>query len=162
MPEVFAEGLGDEARTRMVDLLNARLSDTIALTLAVKQAHWNIKGSGFIGVHELLDEVAGRLREASDLMAERAVILGGLAQGTVETVSKGSNVAPYPTDIVDIQEHVRALTERYKDLGSKLRDAIDQADDADDDDTEDLFTEISRIVDKDAWFIGANAAPQAG
>lgn len=159
MPEAFVEGLGEDARKKMIDLLNARLSDTIALTLAVKQAHWNIKGSGFIGVHELLDEVADRLRQSSDLMAERAVILGGLAQGTVEAVSKSANVAPYPADLVDIQDHVRALTERYKDLGAKLRDAIDQADDADDDDTEDLFTEVSRIIDKDAWFIGANAQP---
>ena len=157
MPESFVEGLSEDARKKMIDLLNARLSDTIALTLAVKQAHWNIKGSGFIGVHELLDEVADRLRESSDLMAERAVMLGGLAQGTLEAASKNANVAPYPTDMVDIQDHVRALTERYKEFGSKLRDAIEQADDADDDDTEDLFTEVSRIVDKDAWFIGANA-----
>ena len=156
MPEAFVEGLTRETRQKMVDLLNARLSDTIALTLAVKQAHWNLKGTGFIGVHELLDDVADRLRAASDLMAERAAILGGQAQGTVETVAKGSNVEPYPTDIVSVQDHVVALTERFMAYGSKLRDAIDQADDADDDDTEDLFTEVSRQVDKDAWFIGAN------
>ncbi len=90
------------------------------------------------------------------MMAERAVILGGLAQGTIETVAKGSNLEPYPTDIEGVQDHVVALTERYMAYGAKIRDAIDQADDADDDDTEDLFTEVSRIVDKDAWFIGAN------
>ena len=157
MPEAFVEGLTEDTRKKMIDLLNARLSDTIALTLAVKQAHWNIKGRGFIGVHELLDEVADRLRDAGDLMAERAVIIGGQAHGTVEVVAKGSNVEPYPTDIEDIQDHIVALTERFMAYGSKLRDAIDQADDADDDDTEDLFTEVSRIVDKDAWFIGANA-----
>lgn len=156
MPEAFVEGLTEDTRSKMIDLLNARLSDTIALTLAVKQAHWNLKGRGFIGVHELLDEVATHLRDAGDMMAERAVILGGLAQGTLETVSNGSNVEPYPTDIVDVQDHVVALTERFMAYGSKLRDAIDQADDVDDDDTEDLFTEVSRIVDKDAWFIGAN------
>ncbi len=157
MPEAFVEGLTEDTRSKMIDLLNARLSDTIAMTLAVKQAHWNLKGRGFIGVHELLDEVADRLRDAGDLMAERAVILGGQAHGTAEVVAKGSNVEPYPTDIENIQDHIVALTERFMAYGSKLRDAIDQADDADDDDTEDLFTEVSRIVDKDAWFIGANA-----
>lgn len=161
MPEIFADGLPTKTRTAMIDLLNARLSDAIALTLAVKQAHWNIKGDGFIGVHELLDDVADRLRESADAIAERAVVLGGLAQGTAESVSKGSNVAPYPTDIVDIQDHIAALTERYKDVGSKLRDAINQADDAGDIGTSDLFTEVSRAVDKDAWFIGSNAKPKA-
>ena len=159
MPESFAEGLSAKVRGQMVDLLNARLRDVIALTLAVKQAHWNIKGDGFIGVHLLLDDVAARLRESSDTIAERAVILGGMAQGTAETVANGGNVAPYPTDIIAIQEHIAALTERYKTVGAKLRDAIKQADDAGDTDTSDLLTGISRSVDKDAWFIGANAAP---
>lgn len=157
MPEIYADGISDNSRKSMIDLLNKCLSDTIALTLAVKQAHWNLRGTGFIGVHELLDEVAARLREASDTMAERAVILGGLAQGTLETISKECEMEAYPTDITDLQDHIRALTDRYKELGAKLRDAIEKAEEADDAGTEDLLTEISRIVDKDAWFIGANA-----
>lgn len=156
MPESFAEGLTDKTRSAMIGLLNARLADTISLTLAVKQAHWNMKGKGFIAVHELMDEVAGRLRAGADEMAERAVILGGLAEGTVEAVSKGANIAPYPTDLTDLDKHVDALVERYRTLGSKLRDAIRQADDASDAGTADLFTGFSRTVDKDAWFIGAN------
>lgn len=32
------------------------------------------------------------------------------------------------------------------------------AGEAGDEDTADLFTEISRTVEKDTWFIGANAA----
>jgi starvation-inducible DNA-binding protein len=160
MPESFAEGLPQKTRTAMIDLLNGRLADTIALTLAAKQAHWNMKGKGFIGVHELMDEVADRLRDGADLMAERVVILGGLAQGTVEVVAKGGNIEPYPTDLVDLQAHVAALVERYKTLGSKLRDAIKQAEDGGDADTADILTGFSRSVDKDAWFIGANAAQE--
>src|SRR3712207_3303912 len=84
MPENFAEGLDPQSRHRVVNLLNGTLADAIALTLAVKEAHWNLKGPGFIGVHELLDEVADRLQENVDDMAERAVALGGLAKGTLE------------------------------------------------------------------------------
>ncbi|RVV96681.1 DNA starvation/stationary phase protection protein Dps [Mesobaculum littorinae] len=157
MPEVFVEGLEDNARQSMVDLLNETLSDTIAMTLAVKQAHWNLKGQGFIGVHELLDDVAGRLREASDLMAERAVILGGIAKGTAEEVALDSKVEAYPLDITDIEDHVRALTDRFKAFGKTLRKGIEAAGEAGDDDTEDLLTEVSRAADKDAWFIGANS-----
>ena len=157
MPEAFVAGLDDQVRRKMVDLLNATLSDTIALTLAVKQAHWNLKGKGFIGVHELLDDVAARLRDGADLMAERAVMLGGHARGTVEAVAEGSRMESYPVELTDIEGHIIALTSRFLAVGEALRKAIDAADEAGDDDTADLFTEVSRALDKDAWFIGANA-----
>ncbi|EKE44269.1 DNA-binding ferritin-like protein [Oceaniovalibus guishaninsula JLT2003] len=156
MPEVFVSGLDDQSRHKMIDLLNARLSDMIALTLAVKQAHWNLKGAGFIGVHELLDDVADRLRDSSDLIAERAVILGGFAKGTAEVVAEKSDMDAYPVELSDLQDHVAALKERFMSVGEALREAIEESDDADDEDTSDLFTEVSRQVDKDAWFIGAN------
>ena len=156
MPERFASGIEDNTAKRMIGLLNDNLAPTIDLSLAVKQAHWNIHGQSFIGVHELLDEVADRLRGISDLIAERAVILGGIAHGTTQTVAQNSSIDAYPTDETDITAHLKALTTRFKTLGKSLRDAIDQATEAGDDDTADLFTEASRTVDKDAWFIGAN------
>ncbi|SDY35179.1 DNA starvation/stationary phase protection protein Dps [Citreimonas salinaria] len=157
MPTNFAGNLNQDVRTKMIDLLNARLVDTIAVTLAVKQAHWNLKGQGFIGVHELLDDVANRLRDSADLMAERAVILGGFAKGTVEVVSDRAEIDAYPVEISELEDHVQALKERFMVLGGAVREAAETAEDAGDDDTADLFTEVSRAVDKDAWFIGANA-----
>lgn len=156
MPEVFVAGLNEQVRHKMIELLNARLADTLALVLAVKQAHWNLKGSGFIGLHELLDDVADRLREGSDLIAERAVILGGHAKGTLEEAASKSSVSPYPVEMSPLQDHVAALTERFLAVGKALREGIDEASDAGDEDTADLFTEVSRKLDKDAWFIGAH------
>ena len=155
----FVSGLEDNARKTAIDLLNARVADMVDLTLAVKQAHWNMKGRGFIGVHELLDDVADRLRESVDTMAERCQVIGGQAEGTVQVVSGRSEMTPYPTDLVEVEDHVRALTERFSDVGARVRAAIDAAEEAGDADTADLFTEVSRQVDKDGWFIGANVAP---
>ena len=157
MAEAFVAGLNDNTRNKVIDLLNDRLADTISLTLAVKQAHWNLKGPGFIGVHELLDEVADHLRESSDLIAERAAILGGIARGTTEVVAEKTTMKAYPVEEKDVQIHIEALRERFLDVGQKIRAAIEEAGDAGDSDTEDLFTEVSRQIDKDAWFIGANA-----
>ena len=157
MPETFAENLDQGVRAKMIELLNANLANTISLTLAVKQAHWNIKGRGFIGVHELLDDVAGRLRGGSDLMAERVAILGGFAKGTLEVAGKTATLEAYPVEVSELQDHVAALKDRFKVLGGELRDAIATAEAAGDADTADLFTEVSRALDKDAWFIGANA-----
>lgn len=161
MPEAFVSNLSDNSRHAMIALLNERLADAIDLTLAVKQAHWNLKGPGFIGVHELLDEVADRLRESADTMAERCQVIGGTARGTVEVVGTAARMEPYPTDVVQVEDHVRALTARFADVGGRLREAIDAAGEAGDEDTADLFTEVSRQVDKDGWFIGANAPAPA-
>ncbi len=157
MPEHFVAELNQDVRQKMVDVLNENLSNIIALTLAVKQAHWTLKGPGFIGVHELLDDVADRLRESADLAAERAVILGGFPKGTVEAVSAGSQVEAYPTEESDIAVHIEALKQRFMHVGGEVRKAMEAADEAGDEDTADILTEISRAIDKDAWFIGANA-----
>ena len=156
MPEAFVSNLSDNTRSSMIDLLNERLAAAIDLTLAVKQAHWNIKGPSFIGIHELLDAVADRMRDHADLMAERCAILGGLARGTSQAVSAETSLEPYPIEAEDQRVHVEALKTRFMAFGAKLREAIETASEAGDDDTEDLFTEVSRAVDKDAWFIGAH------
>ena len=160
MPEAFVANLNDNARQQMIGLLNDRLADAIDLTLAVKQAHWNVKGPSFIGIHELLDEVADRCREHADLIAERCVILGGQARGTSQAVVSETDLEPYPADAQHQSRHVEALKERFMAFGASLRRSIEAAGDAGDEDTADLFTEVSRAVDKDAWFIGAhNASP---
>ncbi|MBR9894205.1 DNA starvation/stationary phase protection protein Dps, partial [bacterium] len=99
MPQNFVPFLSENARTEMIGVLNDRLADTIDLSHAVKQAHWNLKGTGFIGVHELLDDVTAHLREGSDMMAERVAMMGGLAQGTTQTVAEKSSLEPYPTEL---------------------------------------------------------------
>ena len=156
MPTSFVSNLNDNTRKEMIGLLNERLADAIDLTLAVKQAHWNIKGSSFIGVHELLDAVADRLRENADSMAERCVILGGQAHGTSQAVAAETSLDAYPADAQHQSVHVDALKERFMAFGAKLRENIEAASEAGDADTEDLFTEVSRVIDKDAWFIGAH------
>lgn len=156
MPEQFASGIEDNVAKQMIGLLNGRLADAIDLANAVKQAHWNLKGPSFIGIHELLDNVAGRMRENVDTIAERCVILGGMAKGTTQNVAAGSSLTAYPDDKHDQADHVRDLTDRFKQFGKACREAIETADEAGDDDTADMFTEVSRIVDKDTWFIGAH------
>lgn len=160
MPESFAGGLEAQTRTRVVDLLNGLLADAITLQMATKEAHWNIKGPGFIGVHELLDAVALRLRDNSDEIAERAVTLGGLARGTLEAVADRNRVQPYPQDAVEIRDHLQALVDRFKDVGARMRRGIEEADEAGDGDTADLLTEVSTQLDKDTWLIGANLPPR--
>ena len=148
--------LRETTRRALVDLLNQQLADVLDLGLQAKQAHWNVKGPHFIGLHELFDKVTEELEEFTDDIAERAVALGGVALGTLQVVSKGSRLVAYPLNLADGQEHVAALSNALAQFGTTTRAAIDTAARAGDADTADLFTEISRGVDKLLWFVEAH------
>ncbi|MES1201727.1 MAG: DNA starvation/stationary phase protection protein Dps [Pseudomonadota bacterium] len=143
----------DNTRKAMIALLNARLADAIDLRLAVKQAHWNVKGPTFIALHELFDQIQGRVDVFVDDIAERAVQLGGVVSGTAQAAVVGSKLTPYPTDIVAEKDHLKALSQRLGEFGKLAREAINSADEAGDKDTADLFTGVSRSLDKDLWFV---------
>lgn len=148
--------LPDNARKAMIALLNARLVDAIDLRLAVKQAHWNVKGPNFIALHELFDQIQARVDAFVDEIAERGVALGGVVAGTTQVVAKGASLEPYPANLSDENEHLKALADRIAAFGKLARAAIDAADEAGDKDTADLFTGVSRQMDKDLWFIEAH------
>jgi len=147
------KGLKDNAIKAAVDTLNACLADAIALQLALKQAHWNVKGRNFIGIHELFDAVYARVGDGVDVMAERIQVLGGVATGTVEVVSKTTKMKPYPTDLVEDVDHVAEIAGRLADVGERVRKAIDTVSEAGDEGTVDIFVGISRQLDKDMWFV---------
>src|SRR3989441_11241833 len=102
--------LNQKTRRAMIDLLNQQLADALDLGLQAKQAHWNVKGPHFIGLHELFDKVAEELEEFTDDIAERAVELGGVALGTIQIVSKQSRLSPYALKLKSGHEHVAALS----------------------------------------------------
>src|SRR5262245_10552107 len=97
--------LGEPVRRAVIDLLNQQLADALDLGLQSKQAHWNVKGPHFIGLHELFDKVAEELEEFIDDIAERAVELGGTARGTIQVIAEKSRLAAYPLTIASGKEH---------------------------------------------------------
>lgn len=148
--------ISKEVREQMVGILNARLADSLDLKSQAKQAHWNVKGMNFIALHELFDEVATEVEAYTDTIAERVTILGGTAEGTVRVSADKSTLSQYPMEITEGRDHVDALSTALADFGKKVRENIDEADEAGDMDTADLFTEVSRGIDKLLWFVEAH------
>jgi len=143
-------------RGTMVNLLNQQLADTFDLYSQVKQAHRNVKGINFIQFHLLFDDLAGSLIEYVDAIAERATALGGKAMGTVRIASSQSSLPEFPTDIINDKQVVEVLSQRYGAYASGIRAAIETAAEDGDQGTADLFTEISRTVEKHLWFLEAH------
>jgi starvation-inducible DNA-binding protein len=145
-----------KAREQLIVLLNQQLADTLDLYSQTKQAHWNVKDVQFYQLHRLFDELAGQLHQYIDMLAERATALGGLALGTMRIAARTSRLDEYPPDAVESLEHVEALATRFASYAATTRAAIDQALRLDDQSTADLFTEISRAMDKSLWFLEAH------
>ena len=152
--------LPETVRGRVIDVLNTRLADAIDLQTQCKQAHWNVKGPTFIALHQLFDDVNQDVEKVVDLIAERAVQLGGVADGTVRSVARRTTLAEYGTKGPDARDHVQALSNALSSFGKAVRAAIAQSDDLGDADTADVFTEISRGTDKWLWFVEAHSSTE--
>lgn len=148
--------LAEHVRSDVIEILAHRLADAIDLQLQGKQAHWNVKGPSFIALHELFDEVVGQFQGYTDLLAERIVQLGGVAEGTARVVASRSELDEYPATIATGAEHVQALAAALAAFGARVRHAIDLTQEAGDAATADICTEISRGTDKLLWLVEAH------
>jgi len=148
--------ISEESREKIVELLNQRLADTFDLYSQLKQAHWNVKGSDFIQLHELYDDVAAGVLEYVDEIAERATTLGGLALGTARMAAASSTLDEYPRDAVEGIATVEAVADRLGAYAAGVRGDIEAALELGDQDTADLFIEVSRTIDKHLWFVEAH------
>src|ERR1041384_4272453 len=149
--------ISQKRRSELNALMNQRLADAIDLQMQMKQAHWNVKGPSFIGSHELFDKVGEAVESYVDMIAERVVQLGGIAEGTVRVAATRSRLEEYPPTIADGSAHVEAVAKALSTFGREARVSIDEANGLDDADTADLFTEVSRGIDKWLWFVEARS-----
>ncbi len=148
--------LPEDKRVEVIGLLNQRLAEAIDLQTQCKQAHWNVKGPSFIALHKLFDDVNEDVENYVDLIAERVVQLGGVAEGTIGAAQQRSKLPDYPIGIATGPEHVAALSDALGAFGRAARIAIEEMNELEDADSADVLTEISRGVDKWLWFVEAH------
>ena len=148
--------LPENKRIEITTLLQARLVDSIDLMMQAKQAHWNVKGPNFIALHELFDKVYTDTGVYVDLLAERIVQLGGIAQGTIQATAQASGMPEYPLDISSSHKHVASLAHAIAHYGDMIRKAITLSADLGDSVATDIFTQISSGADLNLWFVEAH------
>jgi len=114
-----------------------------------------VKGPHFIGLHELFDKIAEDVESYVDMIAERVVQMGGIAKGTARVTAARSRLQEYPLDIADGAAHVEAVARALSTFGREARLTVQETDRLDDADSADIFTEVSRGIDKWLWFVEA-------
>lgn len=155
LPHATAINLPAEARVKLVEILNQQLANVFDLYSQTKQAHWNVRGEEFYQLHKLFDDLAEPLEEPIDTIAERAVTLGGVALGTVRSAAKHSEISEFPHEPGGL-EYVKELAKRFATVANSVRKAIDDSDELGDADSADLFTQLSRELDKSLYFLEAH------
>lgn len=143
-------------REKVVPILQAHLADSVDLFTQVKQAHWNVKGPHFIALHELFDKIAESVERHGDMLAERISALGARADGTARIAAMQSSLTEFPFDTTDGLVYVVAVAEKLSLFGKALRASIDRVAKFGDAGTADVFTEISRAIDKQLWLMDAH------
>ncbi len=147
--------LPEKDRIELVGVLNKTLASLADLYAQLKQAHWNIKGESFISLHLLFDKVAEEIEEQVDVVAERITAMGGTALGTIQEIAKNTNLRVYPLDIFSAKDHVEHLTHNIAILGELSRKNIDLTDELNDMVTNEIYVNLTKILDTNLWFIEA-------
>ena len=146
--------LSEEKRHKLIALLNQTLADTSDLYSQTKQAHWNVKGKDFYQLHLLYDELAEKLEEPADLVAERVVLLGGYARGTVRMAAEHSRITPFPSlENGADPRYLETLADRWAEYAKHIREDNETSDEIGDPATTDLYDQITHIADRGTWFI---------
>ena len=149
-------GVQPELQSRLVVGLNRNLASLSDLAAAYKQSHWNVVGANFSQLHELFDQFADQTREYVDVVAERAVTLGGSARGTIQAAVEGSALPPFPLDERCELHLLEALVGRIDTLDADLRQAMEMS--ADEPATQDVYIEVVRGIEKQRRMLQAHLA----
>ena len=155
---MYATGidLSEAKRVQLIELCNACLAEAVDLQLHCKHAHWNIKGPNFIALHQLFDQVNDDAEDYIDLIAERAVQLGGIANSTSRVVTTWAHMPENDTHSASENDYVQSLSGALASFGKIAREAIAKCNELGDAVSADIFTEILRGVEKWFWMVEAH------
>jgi starvation-inducible DNA-binding protein len=145
-----------EAAASTAQLLTPVVLGLQALAVNGKQAHWNVRGSNFIAIHELLDTLVANTQGFADLAAERIVALGLPIDARVSTVAEKTSTA-VPAGFAQWRDEIRAVIADMDAVLADVQAAIDGLDETDLT-SQDVAIAIKAGLDKDRWFLFAHIA----
>jgi starvation-inducible DNA-binding protein len=148
----FRPPLDGDRTFKIVEQLQPLLNDFNDLAMLLKHAHWNVRGALFLPLHEQLDTITDTVRDASDEIAERMVMLGHPADGLVQSVAAATRLNPLRVQFLATQEVIEAISSRLHTVINFLRQAIGETGDVDPI-TQDMLIGITAQLEKHLWLL---------
>ena len=141
---------GEEGLRASVESLQQTLTELQQLQLQTKQAHWNVSGTLFISLHELLQEHYEGLADYADMVAERLLAIGASSDGRATTIVQTSGVPEFPGGFIDDAQVIRWFTLAYKQTAEEVRGGI-YATEENDPQTSNILQEVEGALAKYQW-----------
>jgi len=150
--------LPPHVRKEAVAVLNDAVAELFDLFARIKQAHWNVRGTTFIGLHKLLDEFADRIMKHIDVAAERATALGGIVEGSLRESAKYSRLkkTEEPASISGMRDWIEELANVHAISSGHVRASVKKMNSLDDFGTTDLLVDVLRTLDLQLWLLEAH------
>lgn len=146
---------------RVIETLQHRLTSLLDLQLTLKHIHWNVVGSTFIGVHEMLDPQVDAVRLMSDDIAERIATMGGQPVGTPGFITKNRGWDDYSLLRASTGEHLAALDLVYTGVIADHRAAMKEFEDLDLV-SQDMMIAQTEKLEMFQWFVRAHLEDSSG
>jgi starvation-inducible DNA-binding protein len=146
--------LSEQTRHESAENLNQILADTITLRDLYKKHHWQVSGPTFYQLHLLFDKHYGEQAELVDLIAERIMMLGGVAIAMSPDVAEATLIPRPPRGREEAPAQISRLLHAHEIVLKEARTMARLASEADDDGTNDLLvSNIIRTNESQVWFI---------
>jgi starvation-inducible DNA-binding protein len=131
--------------------------DMEALVVNGKQAHWNVRGTDFIAIHELLDQLVEHAQTFADDSAERIVALGLPIDSRLATVAEKTTLPQLNDGFQDWKDTVTQVVALIDAALVTVRAAVEGLDEVDLN-SQDIVIGIERGLVKDRWLLQSHLA----
>ncbi|WP_216326232.1 Dps family protein [Deinococcus aestuarii] len=153
LPYNRASGLpaaGTEDLKKSVQALQNTLTELQALQLQTKQAHWNVSGTLWYTLHELLQEHYEGISKYADDVAERQLSVGASSDGRAITIVAASRLPEIQAGFMDDSQVIQFFTYQYETVGQRIHQRIGDVEKVDPT-TANLLQEVEHSIEKDQW-----------
>jgi starvation-inducible DNA-binding protein len=150
-------GIPDKDTEEIVTLLNTLLADENVLYTKTRNAHWNISGPDFFGLHKLFEGQYEALDIVIDDIAERVRSLGHFALGSLRDFLSVTHMDEENHDFSNPKQILQALVNDHETIIRIIRNDIAPISDKYKDlGTADFVTGIMEKHEKMAWMLRAS------
>ena len=147
-------------KTKLV--LNQLVADLSQQAAIIHQAHWYMRGRGFLTLHPAMDKLMDEINEQLDEVSERLITIGGAPYSTLREFAENTKIADAKGNYSDsMEDRIRHLLVGYRHLIDLYQKGIEVAGEEGDDVTQDIFTGAKGALEKLVWMLSAtiNEAP---
>ncbi|MGE4288074.1 MAG: Dps family protein [Salinivirgaceae bacterium] len=139
---------------KMIEMLNAYLSNVQISYMNVRGYHWNIVGKQFFQLHEKFEELYNGLNEMADEIAERILMLEGKPVHSFSKYIKLASITE-KENVTSAEATVKEVISETKVLLNQEREIVKLAAENGDDGTVNLVSGFIDAQEKMIWMYNA-------